>query len=75
MKLKTTNIKKSYYAPYAEVIWCTEEDCLLDTVSAIGEDSGGGGSNEEFAKGMSFWDEGYEADITEDVSTIFDYEP
>ena len=52
MTLKTTNIRKQYFVPYAEMIECEEKECLLDTVSGFGEDPIGGGGNEEFAKGI-----------------------
>ena len=50
MTLKTTNIRKQYFVPYAEMIECEEKECLLDTVSGFGEDPISGGGNEEFAK-------------------------
>ena len=79
MKLKTTNIRKKYHSPYAEMIRCSEDEGILDTVSAYGQDpSGGGGNgelNEEFAKGVyiGIWDD-VNTNGENDVSaTIFDY--
>ena len=75
MTLKTTNIRKQYFVPYAEMIECEEKECLLDTVSGAGEDPiGGGGGNEEFAKGIGgIWEGDYAG--SDGVSNIFDNQP
>lgn len=75
MRLKTTNIKKEYHSPYAEMIWCTEDEGILDTVSAYGQDPGGGGDNNEFAKGayIDIWDDVNTVGENDVAATIFDY--
>lgn len=71
MALKTTNKRKLYHAPYAEMIECAEEDSLLDAVSVSGPDSEAGGENIEFSKRTSIWDEGV-AFESDGVSNVFD---
>ena len=74
MTLKTTNIRKQYFVPYAEMIECEEKECLLDTVSGFGEDPIGGGGNEEFANGYGgIWEGDYAG--SDGVSNIFDNQP
>ena len=75
MTLKITNIKRKYHAPYAEMIVCEEEECLLDTASGHNQDPGGGGDNPEFAKGISVWDDGDYAGGADGVNNIFGNEP
>ena len=76
MTLKITNIRRHYIAPYAEMIVCDSDECVLDTVSAIGENPGGNGGNEEFAKGMGgIWDEGSYAGGSDGFNNIFGDEP
>ena len=77
MALKITNIRRKYHAPYAEMIVCEQEECLLDTVSGAGEDPiGGGGGNEEFAKGIGgIWEEGDFAGGSDGVTNVFDNYP
>lgn len=76
MTLKNTDRnRRKYHAPYAEMIVCEQEDCLLDTVSGAGEDpiGGGGGGNEEFAKGIGgIWEEGDYAGGSDGVTNVFD---
>jgi hypothetical protein len=76
MTLKNTdrNRRRKYLAPYAEMIVCEEEECLLDTVSGAGEDPiGGGDGNEEFAKGIGgIWEEGDFAGGSDGVTNVFD---
>ena len=49
---------------------------MLDTVSAIGENPGGNGGNEEFAKSMGgIWDEGGYAGGSDGFNNIFGDEP
>lgn len=52
MTLKITNIRKRYIAPYAEMVVCDDEECMINTVSGLGEDPGGGGDNPVFSKGV-----------------------
>ncbi len=76
MTLKITNIRKRYIAPYAEMIVCDSEECVLDSVSGLGEDPGGGGDNPAFAKGIgSIWDDGGNAGGSDGVTNIFENEP
>jgi hypothetical protein len=56
------------------MIVCEQEECPLDTVSGAGEDPiGGGGGNEEFAKGIGgIWEEGDFAGGSDGVTNVFD---
>lgn len=72
MTLKITNIRKRYVAPYAEMVACDNDECMLDAISTIGEDPGGGGDNPEFAKGMNgIWDDGGNAGESDGINNIF----
>ena len=35
MTLKITNIRKRYIAPYAEMVVCEDDDCMINTVSGL----------------------------------------
>ena len=76
MTLKITNIRKRYFAPYAEMLVCDDDECMLDTVSGLGEDPGGGGGDPAFAKDMGgIWDEGSYAGGSDGFNNIFGDEP
>lgn len=73
MTLKITNIRKRYVAPYAEMVVCDDDECMINTVSGIGEDPGGGGDNPVFSKGVGgIWEEGDYAGGSDEVTNIFD---
>ena len=73
MALKITNIRKRYIAPYAEMVVCDDEECMINTVSGLGEDPGGGGDNPVFSKGVGgIWEEGDYAGGTDGVTNIFE---
>ena len=65
MTLKITNIRKRYVAPYAEMVACDNDECMLDAISTIGD-------NPEFAKGMNgIWDDGGNAGESDGINNIF----
>ena len=73
MTLKITNIRKRYIAPYAEKVVCDDEECMINTVSGLGEDPGGGGDNPVFSKGVGgIWEEGDYAGGSDEVTNIFE---
>ena len=73
MALKITNIRKRYIAPYAEMVVCDDEECMINTVSGLGEDPGGGGDNPVFSKGVGgIWEEGDYAGGSDGVTNIFE---
>ena len=73
MTLKITNIRKCYVAPYAEMVVCDDDECMINTVSGIGEDPGGGGDIPVFSKGVGgIWEEGDYAGGSDEVTNIFD---
>ena len=73
MALKITNIRKRYIAPYAEMVVCDDEECMINTVSGLGEDPGGGGDNPVFSKGVGgIWEEGDYAGGSDGVTNFFD---
>ena len=73
MTLKITNIRKCYVAPYAEMVVCDDDECMINTVSGIGEDPGGGGDNPVFSKGVGgILEEGDYAGGSDEVTNIFD---
>ena len=76
MALKITDIRKRYIAPYAEMVVCDDDECMLDTVSGLGEDPGGNGGDPAFAKGTGgIWDDGGNTGGSDGVSNIFGNEP
>ena len=74
MALKITDIRKRYIAPYAEMIVCDNDECMLDMVSGLGEDPGGGGGDDPvFSKGVGgIWEEGDYAGGSDEVTNIFE---
>lgn len=73
MTLKITNIRKRYIAPYAEMVVCDDDECMINTVSGLGEDPGGGGDNPVFSKGVGgIWEEGDYAGESDEVTNIFE---
>jgi len=73
MTLKITNIRKRYIAPYAEMVVCEDDECMINTVSGLGEDPGGGGDNPVFSKGVGgIWEEGDYAGESDGVANFFD---
>ena len=73
MTLKITNIRKRYFAPYAEMLVCDDDECMINTVSGLGEDPGGGGDNPVFSKGVGgIWEEGDYAGGSDEVTNIFE---